>query len=60
MLKRTEAECRKCKFHVRFTTEVGMTFAICKFGDYNSFKGYYKVMDGCVNCPQGVIQSLQK
>ena len=60
MLKRTVEECSKCPHHKGFKEEIGMIFATCWYGEYNTYKGNYKIMDGYINCPQAITESLKK
>jgi len=36
-----------------------MDFVVCGYGVYNTYKGFYKFMDGEVNCPQSITESLK-
>ncbi|MDR3237820.1 MAG: hypothetical protein LBT84_04875 [Spirochaetia bacterium] len=58
MIKRTKTECRKCKHFLSFKNEVGMDFVVCGYGPLNAYRGCYKLMDGEINCPQSITESL--
>lgn len=58
MIKRTKQDCEACRYFVAFQTSVGMDFVICGYGSYNTYSGFYKFMDGQVNCPQIITDTL--
>ncbi|MCL1911879.1 MAG: hypothetical protein FWG13_06715 [Leptospirales bacterium] len=59
MKKRKKEECSKCEYFRSFQEIIGMDFVLCGYGVYNEYRGFYKFMDGEVNCPQNITESLK-
>ena len=58
MLKRTKEDCKACRYFLDLHITAQMEFVLCGYGIGGTYRGYYKFMDGLVNCPQVITGTL--